>query len=113
SSFRDLKKNVRDFASSDIGVSLGLSQISYYVLTSFGKGISLTFHLLARALTVEITVIGRPPSRCCQMHDNYRYYRYDTFEHLVRYFAISNLATLSTLSLPLVALFTTAHDICM
>src|SRR4029434_11186644 len=25
-------------------VSLGLSQTSYYVLTSFGKGISLTFH---------------------------------------------------------------------
>ena len=35
-----------------------LSQSSYYVLTSFGKGISLTFHLLARALTVERTVIG-------------------------------------------------------
>src|SRR4029434_3679800 len=30
-----------------------------------------------------------------------------------RYFTISNLATLSTLPLPLVALFTTAHDICM
>ena len=47
SSFRDLKnasgrdsKNVRDFASSDICVSLGLSQTSYYALTSFGKGIS-------------------------------------------------------------------------
>src|SRR4029434_3179504 len=58
SSFRDLKnasgrdsKLVWDFASSDICVSLGLSQTSYYALTSFGKGISLTFHLLARALT--------------------------------------------------------------
>src|SRR4029434_10214912 len=76
--FRDLKnasgrdsKIVRDFGSSDICVSLGLSQISYYVLTSFGKGMSLTFHLLARALTVERTVIGRPPSHCCQMYDNY------------------------------------------
>ena len=46
-SFRDLKnasgrdsKNVRDFASSDICVSLGLSQTSYYALTRFGKGIS-------------------------------------------------------------------------
>src|SRR4029434_2728312 len=47
------------------------SQTSYYVLTCFGKGISLTFHLLARALTVERTVIGRPPSQCCQIHDNY------------------------------------------
>src|SRR4029434_6640573 len=44
-----------------------LSHSSYYVLTSFGKGISLTFHLLARALTVERTVIGRPPSQCCQI----------------------------------------------
>src|SRR4029434_6177896 len=108
SSFRDLKnssgrdsKNVRDFASSDICVSLGFSQTSYYVLTSFGNGISLTFHLFARALTVERTVIGRPPSKD------------DHFEHLVRYFASSNLATLSTLLLPLVALFTTAHEICM
>src|SRR4029434_9475165 len=78
SSFRDLKnvsgrdsKNVRDFASSDICVSLGLSQTSYYALTSFGNGISLTFQLLARALTVERTVIGRPPSQGCQMYDNY------------------------------------------
>src|SRR4029434_4978188 len=70
SSFRDLKnasdrdsKIVRDFASSDICVSLGLSKNSYYVLTSFGKGMSFTFHLLARALTVERTVIGRPPSQ--------------------------------------------------
>src|SRR4029434_9071477 len=60
-------KIVRDFASSDICVSLGLSQTSYYVLTHFGTGISLTFHLLARALTVERTVIGRPPSQCCQI----------------------------------------------
>src|SRR4029434_6044156 len=30
-----------------------------------------TFHLLTRALTVERTVIGRPPSQCCQMYDNY------------------------------------------
>ena len=51
-------KSIPDFASSDICVSLGLSQTSYYVLTSFGKGISLTFHSLARALTVERTVIG-------------------------------------------------------
>jgi len=50
------------FASSDICVSLGLSQTSYYALTSFGNGISLTFHLLARAPTVERTVIGRPIS---------------------------------------------------
>src|SRR4029434_3192691 len=70
SSFRDLKnasgrdsKIVRDFASLDICVSLGLSQTSYYTLISFGKGISLTFHLLARPLTVETTVIGRPPSQ--------------------------------------------------
>src|SRR4029434_3060113 len=41
------------------------------------------------------------------MHGNYPLD--DHFEHLVRY----NLATLSTLPLPLVALFTTAHDICM
>ena len=46
SSFQDLKnasgrdsKNIRDFASSDICVSLGLSQTSYYALTSFGKRI--------------------------------------------------------------------------
>src|SRR4029434_2192962 len=79
SSFRDLKntsgrasKTVRDFASSDICVSVGLSQTSYYILASFGKGMSLTFHLLARALTVERTVfIGRPPSQGCQMYDNY------------------------------------------
>src|SRR4029434_7439766 len=52
SSFRDLKnasgsdsKNVRDFASSDMCVSLGLSQTSYYVIIRFGKGISITFHL--------------------------------------------------------------------
>ena len=77
SSFRDLKnasgrdsKIVRDFASSDICVCLGLSQTSYYVLTSFGKGISLTFHLLARALTVERTVIGWPPSQCCNYPPN-------------------------------------------
>ena len=64
--FRDLKnassrdsKNVRDFALSDICVYLGLSQTSYYALTRFGKGISLTFYLLARALTVERTVNGR------------------------------------------------------
>src|SRR4029434_10821387 len=42
-----------DFASSDICVSLGLSQTSFYALTSFGKGISLTFHLLAPVLTVD------------------------------------------------------------
>src|SRR4029434_6342428 len=78
SSFRDLKntsgrdsKIVRDFASSDICVSLGLLQTSFYALTSLGKGISLTFHLLAQALTVVRTVIGRPASQCCQMHDNY------------------------------------------
>src|SRR4029434_10113558 len=60
SSFRDLKnssgrdsKIVQDFASSDICVSLGLKQTSYYVLTSFGKGISLMFHLLAPVLTVD------------------------------------------------------------
>ena len=63
SSFRDLKnasgkdsKIGRDFAWSDICVSLGLSQTTVYALTSFGRGISLTFHLLARALTVERTV---------------------------------------------------------
>src|SRR4029434_9785894 len=78
SSFRDLKnvsgrdcKIVQDFASSDICVSLGPSQTSFYALTSFGKGISLTVHLLAQALTVERTAIGRPPSQCWQMHDNY------------------------------------------
>ena len=66
SSFRDLKnasgrdsKIVRDIALSDICVSLGLSQTSYYALTSFGKGIPLTFHFLAQALTVERTVNGR------------------------------------------------------
>src|SRR4029434_1625356 len=76
SSFRDLKnvsgrdcKIVQDFASSDICVSLGPSQTSFYALTSFGKGISLTFHLLARALTVERTLVDR--SQCCQIHDNY------------------------------------------
>src|SRR4029434_6465592 len=74
--FRDLKnassrdsKNVRDFALSDICVSLGLSQTSYYALTGFGNGISLTFHLLARALTVERTLVDQ--SQCCQIHDNY------------------------------------------
>src|SRR4029434_1161132 len=60
-------KIVRDFDASDICVTLGLSQTSYYVLTRFGKSISLTFHLLARAVTVEKTVIGRPPSQCCQI----------------------------------------------
>ena len=56
SSFRDLKnasgrdsKNVRDFASSDICVSLGLSQTSYYALTSFGKGISWMNYTTATA----------------------------------------------------------------
>src|SRR4029434_9778910 len=90
SSFRDLKnasgrdsKIVRDFASSDICVSLGFSQTTVYVLTSFQRGISLTFHLLARALNVERTVIGRPPSQCYQMHDNYPP-KYDYFYHLVR-----------------------------
>src|SRR4029434_2604560 len=76
SSFRDLKnasgrdsKNVRDFPSSDICVSV----FHKLVITSlsFGKGMCLTFHLLAQALTVERTVIGRPPSQCCQMYDNY------------------------------------------
>src|SRR4029434_6157786 len=42
-----------DFASSDICVSLGLSQTNFYALTSFGKGISLMFHLLAPVLTVD------------------------------------------------------------
>ena len=117
SSFRDLKnasgrdsKIVQDFASSDICVSLGLKQTSYYILTSFGKGMSLTFHLLAWALTVERTV-DRPlrVARCTII-----ILRSDEhFEHLVRYFTISNLATLSTLLPPLVAFFTTAHDICM
>src|SRR4029434_1282418 len=64
-------KNVWDFALSDICVYLGLSQTSYYALTRFGKGISLTCHLFARALTVERTVIGQPPSQCCQIHDKY------------------------------------------
>ena len=56
SSFRDLKnasgrdsKNVRDFASSDICVSLGLSQTSYYALTSFGEGISWLNYTTATA----------------------------------------------------------------
>src|SRR4029434_4378239 len=78
SSFPDLKnasgrdsKIVRDFALSDNCVSLGLSLTIFYALTSFGKGISLTFYILARALTVERTVIGRPPSQCCQIYDNY------------------------------------------
>src|SRR4029434_6309527 len=62
---------IQDFASSDIYVSLGLSQTSYYALTRFGKGISLTFYLLARALTVERTVNGRKPCQCWQMYDNY------------------------------------------
>src|SRR4029434_4683455 len=64
-------RDVRNFASSDICVSLGPSQTSFYALTSFGKCISLTFHLLVQALTVEKIVIGQPPSLCCQMHDNY------------------------------------------
>src|SRR4029434_4931635 len=104
SSFRDLKnasgrdsKNVRDFASSYICVSLGLSQTSYYALTSFGNGIYLTFHLLARALTVERTAIGRPISVLPDTRELSS--KYDHFEPLVRY-AISNLATLSTLQLP-------------
>src|SRR4029434_6896407 len=46
-------------------------QTTVYAHTSFGRGISLTSHLLAQALTVERTAIGRPPSQCCQMHDNY------------------------------------------
>src|SRR4029434_10934994 len=37
----------------------------------FWKGYLLTLHLLALALTVERTVIGRPPSQCCTMHDTY------------------------------------------
>src|SRR4029434_3139643 len=95
--------------SLDICVSLGLSQTSYYTLTSFGKVISLMFHLFARALTVERTVIGRPPSQCCQMHDNYPPNTIRAFG-TIRHF---HLATLSTLPLPVVALFTRAHDICM
>src|SRR4029434_1445817 len=67
----------------------------------FWKGYLPTCHLLAQALTVERTVIVRPPSQCCQMCDMYP----------PDY--TSNLATLSTLPPPLVALFTTAHDICM
>ena len=62
SSFRDLKnasgrdsKNVRDFASSEICVSLGLSQTSYYTLTSFGKGISWLNYTTA---TATATVSG-------------------------------------------------------
>src|SRR4029434_9317100 len=71
---------------------------------------SLTFHLLVRALTVERTV-DRPlgVARCTIIILRSD----DHFEHLVRYLTISNLATLSTLLPPLVAFFTTAHDICM
>src|SRR4029434_3029942 len=64
-------KIVRGFASSGVCFSLGLSLSTYYALTSFGKGISLRFELLALSLTVERTVIGRRPSQCCQMYNNY------------------------------------------
>src|SRR4029434_9765206 len=36
----------------------------------FWKGYLSMFHFLAQALTVERTVVGRPPSHCCQMNDN-------------------------------------------
>ena len=39
-------------------------------------------------------------------------FKYDHFEPLIQY-AISNLATLSTLPPPLVASFTIVHEICM
>src|SRR4029434_6445200 len=93
--FRDLKngssrdsKIIQDFAPSDFCVSLCLSHTIYYVLTSFGKCNSLTFNLLARALTVERAVIGRPPSQCCQIYDSYPPHViiltlwYNTSEHL-------------------------------
>src|SRR4029434_1490728 len=41
-----ISKIVRDFALSDICVCLGLSQTSYYVLTSFGKGCRYTMVVL-------------------------------------------------------------------
>ena len=88
SSFRDPKN--WDFASLDICVSLGLSQTNYYALTSFGKGISLMFHLLAQALTVERTVVARCKIIILQIRSLW----YDTSPF------------------PLVALFTIAHDIC-
>ena len=79
SSFRDLKnasgrdsKNVRDFASSDICVSLGLSQTSYYALTSFGKGISwlnyttATGHAAASTDSFWFIV----PQRLCVLQSN-------------------------------------------
>src|SRR4029434_6251165 len=81
-----------------------------YVLTRFRKGISLTFHFLARALTVERTVIGRPPSQCCQIGKLSS--KCDHFVPLIRY-AISSLATLRTWPPPLVSSFTIVNDLCM
>src|SRR4029434_261623 len=114
SSFRDLKnasgsdsKIVRDFASSDICVSLGPSHTSFYALTSLGKGISLTFHLLAQALTVARTVIGRPASQV--LPDMIIILQ---IEPLIRY-AISSLAPLRTLPPPLVSSFAIVNYICM
>src|SRR4029434_3656032 len=114
SSFRDLKnasgrdsKNVKKkgILPRRIFVFLWVFHklVINYVLTSFRKGISLTFHFLARALTVERTVIGRPPSQCCQIGKLSS--KYDHFDPFIHY-AISNLATLSTLPPPLVASFT-------
>ena len=64
-------KIVRDFALSDICVSLCFT--NYFLRPyKFWKGyLPFTFHLLAQALTIERTVIGRPHPQCCQMHDNY------------------------------------------
>jgi len=77
SSFWDLKnasgrdsKNVLDFASSDICVSLGLSQTSYYplqVLEMVSRLRSTFFRELW--LYREQSLVDR--SQCCQIHNNY------------------------------------------
>src|SRR4029434_1909126 len=79
SSFRDLKnasgrdsKIVRDFASSDICICI-LWVFHKLVITSLQvlEEVSPLRSTFWRALTVGRTVIGRPPTQCCQMHDNY------------------------------------------
>src|SRR4029434_1113069 len=112
SSFRDLKnasgrnsKIVRDFASSDICVSLGRfykfckGYLPYVPPSSTSSDCSENCHW-----STGLSVL--PDARYLSSQD-------DHFEHLIRYFTITNLATLSTVPVPLVPLFTTAHDICM
>ena len=108
SSFRDLKNASGRDSNIDRGY-LFFWVFHKLVITSFVKRISLTYPIFARALTVEkLSLVNRLLSvaRCT---DNYPPNTI-ILSLLVRYFAISNLATLHCPP-PLVSLFTTVHDI--